>query len=182
MNMRKAPKMKKAPLVFALALAVGPAGFAPPSLAQGVVYIPPGANEPRFGGEILLTETGPVVGYWTTQCRTWRIRSQARRGGPMAPPDTMAAIKRFIEGLIAKKPNYDDLSPAMAGAVRKNINTYWPSFNRMGRAKTAKQFDADQAGNRLYVVNISGGKAHWNIAVNADGKIDEAFVCAGEGL
>lgn len=169
-------RLKAAAALFVLTLSASPASFAQ------VAYIPPGANEPRFGGEILLTETGPVVGYWTTQCRTWRLRSQARRGGPMATPETTAAFKRFVDGLIAKKPNYDDLSPAMAEAVRKNINTYWPSFNRMGRAKTAKQFDSDQAGNTLYVVNIAGGRAHWNIAVNHAGKIDEAFVCQGEGL
>ena len=170
------PKLAPALLATVL-LTAGAAAAAPP-----IVHIPPGASAPPFGGEILLTDVGPVAGYWTTECRTWRIRSQARRNGPEVPPQMIDTFKRFVSGLIAKKPDYDDLSPAMADAVRKNINTYWPSFNRMGRAKAASQFDKDDAGNTLYVVNLAGGKSHWNMTVNPEGKIASAFICAGEGL
>jgi hypothetical protein len=164
-------------LVATVLMTAGAAAAAPPT-----VYIPPGADTPRFGGEIPLTDVGPVAGYWTTQCRTWRIRSQARRNGPEVPPEMTATFKRFVSGLIAKKPVYDDLSPEMAAAVKKNINTYWPSFNRMGEAKAASQFDKDEAGNVLYVINQAGGRTHWNIVVDPNGKIAEAFICAGEGL
>jgi len=165
-----------APAVLATAL------LAAGSAAAQVTYIPPGGDHPPFGGEILLTETGPVVGFWTTQCRTWRIRSQARRNGPAVPAQTTDTFKRFVAGLIAKKPDYDDLSSDMAAAVRRNLNTYWPSFNRMGRATAVNQFDMDQAGNTLYVVNQAGGKTHWNISVDPNGKIAGAFICAGGGL
>src|SRR4051794_36141181 len=104
-------RLKAAAALFVLALSASPASYAQ------VAYIPPGGDRPRFGGEIPLTDVGPVVGYWTTQCRTWRIRSQARRNGPEVPPQTTETFKRFVSGLIAKKPSYDDLSPAMAEAV-----------------------------------------------------------------
>ena len=71
---------------------------------------------------------------------------------------------------------------AMAEAVRKNLSTYWPSFNRMGRATAAKQFDTDKEGNALYVLDLAGGGAHWNLTVNPDGKIASAFLCQGQGL
>lgn len=169
-------RLKAAAALFVLVLSASPASFAQ------VAYVPPGADHPRFGGEILLTDVGPVAGYWTTQCRTWRIRSQARRNGPPVPPQTAEAFKRFVSGLIAKKPDYNDLSPGMAEAVRKNLDTYWPSFNRMGRATAVSQFDKDDAGNTLYVVNQAGGKSHWNVTVDPNGKIAAAFICAGEGL
>jgi len=169
-------RLKAAAALVVLTLSASPASFAK------TVYIPPGADRPRFGGEILLTEVGPVVGYWQTECRTWRTRSHARRSGPKASPETMDAIKRFVSGLSSKKPNYDDLTPAMAEAVRKNIDTYWPSFNRMGRATAAKHFDTDQEGNALYVVNQAGGGTHWNLTVGHDGKIAAAFICQGQGL
>lgn len=160
----------------ALALAVGPSSFAQ------VAYIPPGVEGPRFGGEFSLSEVGPVAGYWPTECRSWRVRSTARRSGPIASAELTARIRRFVSGLIAEKPDYDDLSPAMAAAVRRNLTTYWPSFNRMGRATVAKQFDTDKDGNRLLVVDQAGGGTHWNMTVNPEGKIASAFLCAGQGL
>ena len=94
----------------------------------------------------------------------------------------VAAIKRFVSGLIVNKPDYDDLSPPMAEAVRKHMPTYWASINRMGRATAAKKFDTDKNGNDLYVVNQRGGRTHWNLIVNPNGKITSAFMCQGEGL
>ena len=169
-------RFKAAATLLVLTLSASPASFAQ------TTYIPPGGDRPPFGGEILLTATGPVVGYWQTECRTWRIRSRARRGGPKPPPPVNDAIKQFVSGLIAKTPNYDALSPAMADAVRKNLETYWPSFNRMGRASNVQQFDHDDAGNALYVVNQVGGMTHWNVTVDPKGKIAAAFICQGQGL
>ncbi|MGZ6012005.1 MAG: hypothetical protein ACXWK0_09225 [Caulobacteraceae bacterium] len=120
-------RLRAAVLLSALTLSGGP------TIAQ-TVYIPPDAPRPLFGGEFRLAEVGPVPGYWRSECNTWRVRSQARRGGPAAPPPLDAALKRFVSGLISEKPTYDDFSPAMAEAVRKNLSTYWPSLNRMGRA------------------------------------------------
>ncbi len=168
------PKASVALLV--LALAPSPASFA------ATTYIPPNAPRPHFGGEIVLTAVGPVAGYWQTECKTWRIRSHARRGKPKPSPETAEAFKRFVSGLIAKKPDYNDMSPAMAEAVRMHLDTYWPSFNRMGRATASNQFDHDDAGNTLYVVNQAGGRTHWNITVNPEGKIAEAFICQGQGM
>jgi hypothetical protein len=168
-------RLQPAAALFALALLASPM-----SLAQ-TVYVPPG-DEPRFGGEFALTEVGQVAGYWRAECYNWQVRSQSRRAGPLASPAIDAAFKRFVSGLIADKPDYDDLSPAMAEAVRKNLPTYWPSFNRMGHASAAKQFDTDKDGNALYVLDLAGGEAHWNLTVNAQGKIASAFLCGGQGL
>jgi hypothetical protein len=171
-------KLKASVATLVLALSASPAGFAAPT----TTYIPPGAGRPPFGGEILLTATGPVIGYWQTECRTWRIRSHARRGKPKPSPELTETFKRFVSGLISKKPDYNDFSPAMTEAVRTNLETYWPSFNRMGRATASNQFDHDEAGNALYVVNQAGGKTHWNITVDHEGKISEAFICQGQGM
>ncbi len=168
-------RLKAAVALCALTLSAAPAG-----LAQ-TVYVPPG-DHPRFGGEFRLAEVGPVAGYWGAECHSWRVRSQARRGGPLAPPPVDAAFKRFVSGLIAQKPTYDDFSPAMAEAVRKNLPTYWPSFNRMGRATVARKFDTSKDGDDLYVLNQTGGETHWNITVNPAGKITSAFLCEGQGL
>ena len=168
-------RLKAASAFFALALSASPSAFAQ------TVYTPPG-DEPRFGGEFALSDVGQVAGYWRSACYSWHVRSQSRRTGPVAPPQLDAAFKRFVSGLIAEKPDYDDLSPAMAEAVRKNLPTYWASINRMGRATVAKQFDTDPEGNALYVLNLAGGDAHWNLTVNPQGKIAQAFICQGTGL
>jgi hypothetical protein len=168
-------RLKAAVLFSALALPLGP------SFAQ-TTYVPPGGERPRFGGEFRLAEVGPVAGYWRSECYNWHIRAQARRTGPLAPPPLEAAFKRFVSGLIAEKPDYDDMSPAMAQAVRKNLPTYWPSFNRMGRASVARRFDTTRDGEELYVLDQAGGGTHWNLTVDRNGKIDRAFLCEGQGL
>jgi hypothetical protein len=169
--------MKKLTAIAALlsALALSPMSFAQ------TVYVPPG-DGPRFGGEFSLSDVGPVAGYWRAECYNWHVRSQSRRTGPTAPPPVDAAIKRFVSGLIVEKPNYDELSPAMADAVRKNLPVTWPSINRMGRATVAKLIDTDKDGNQLYVVDQRGGGSHWNMTINAEGKIASAFMCGGTGL
>ena len=166
--------------LLAAALALATFAAVPASRAQ-VAYIPPNAPHPRFGGEFTLSEPGPVPAFWASECRAWYVRSTARRSGPTADPQTDAAIKNFVRGLIAKKPNYDDMTPAMAAAVRQHIDVYWPSLNRMGYASIAKHVDADEQGRDLYVVDQAGGATHWNIATR-NGRIDEAFICAGTGL
>jgi hypothetical protein len=161
---------------------LGAAALASGAVAAPVVYVPPGAAEPRFGGEFSLSEHGAAAGYWRTACYHWHVRSQARRDGPVASPAVDAAFKRFISGLIAQKPTYDDMSPAMAAAVRKNLVNYWPSVNRMGHATVARKFDTTNLGEQLYVLDQTGGITHWNVVVGPDGKIDAAFFCAGAGL
>lgn len=146
-----------------------------------VAYIPPGP-QPRFGGEFALSEPGPVAGYWPTQCKVLRIRAQSHRDGPAAPPAVDAALKRFVKGLIAQKPNYDDMTPAMVATVRKSLATYWPSLNRMGEATANKKIDTDKAGAAVYVVDQTGGRTHWNISVDRQGKIDSAMFCQGTGV
>jgi hypothetical protein len=167
-----------------LAAAIAVAGFAaqaPISQAQ-VAYIPPNAAQPRFGGEFALSELGPVAGYWRSECIDWHVRATRRRTGPVASPEVDAQIKRFISGLIKEKPDYQDLSPAMAKAVRKHIGVYWQSINRMGYASVSKRVDTDQRGNDLYVVDQTGGDTHWNVSVDGTGHIDAAFMCRGQGL
>jgi hypothetical protein len=164
----------------AAALFLLAASSASPGLAQPMVYIPPGEG-PRFGGEFELSEVGPVAGYWSTQCRAWAIRAHEHQSGPLASPELTGAFRRFVRGLIIEHPNYDDLSPAMADAVRKHLPTYWASFNRMGEATVAKKIDAGADGDR-YVVDQKGGSAHWNVTVNKDGKIAAAFACMGAGV
>jgi hypothetical protein len=173
-------RLKAAVLSAALALP-GLALLAGPVLSQ-TVYVPPNAPQPRFGGEFRLAEVGPVAGYWRSECYNWHVRSQARRGGPAPPPPVDAALKRFVSGIIADRPDYDDLSPAMAQAVREHLPTYWPSLNRMGRATVARQFETTKEGDALYVLDQAGGGTHWNVTVNPDGKIARAFLCGGQGL
>lgn len=168
-------------LLSAILALAGTGGVIGAATAQ-VAYIPPDAKQPRFGGEFPLSETGSVAGYWPTQCKVLRIRAQSHRDGHPAPPAIDAAIKRFVRGIIDQKPNYEDMTPAMAGAVRKNLSTYWPSLNRMGEATANKKIDTDKAGADVYVVDQTGGRTHWNITVDRQGKIDSAMSCLGTGV
>ena len=146
-----------------------------------VAYVPPGA-QPRFGGEFRLSEPGSVAGYWPTACKVLRERAQKNRAGPPAPPAIEATLKGFLSGLIAKRPTYDALTPDMAAAVRKNIDIYWPDLNHMGGPTVTKKVSKDKAGNDIYVVNLEGGRTHWNVSVTPQGKIDRAIACLGVGV
>jgi S-formylglutathione hydrolase FrmB len=166
--------------IAAAALAFAAGAWASAPHAQ-VSYIPPDAKAPRFGGEFALSALGPVSGYWPTECHTWSLRAQEHRDGPPPSPELTIVLYRFITGLIQKQPTYADLSPGMTQAVQHNLDTYWPSINRMGEASVAKKIGSDK-GNDVYVIDEKGGETHWNISVNPDGKIDAAFICTGQGI
>ena len=153
---------------------------APVQAAPDVVSIPPGAYA-RFGGDFGFTPVGPVAGYWATECRVWHIRAQERRGQAPAAPEVGAALHRFVSGMIVEKPNYPELTPEMAKAVRQGLPPYWASINRLGEPTSVQRVDKDDVGNMIYEVEQKGGQTHWNIAVNPQGLIDQAFVCQGTG-
>lgn len=156
------------------------------ALAGSAVQAAPSTNKPapddsRFGGDFGFGPPGPYVGYWGEQCRLWHIRTQENLGAPPPSPAVQATLKGFVAGTISGKPNYDDMSPAMAKVVQNRLSFYRTSLLRLGGPASTQSVGADSQGENGYVVDQQGGETHWNIVLNAQGKIEMAFVCKGTG-
>jgi beta-lactamase regulating signal transducer with metallopeptidase domain len=86
-------------------------------------------------------------------------------------PDREASLRRYIASLQAGSPNYDDMDPTLAAAVRQNLPQLIGLIKSLG-ALQAIDFDhGDANGSDVYHVTFERGKAEWTVGeLTADGK------------
>jgi Domain of unknown function (DUF3471)/Glyoxalase superfamily protein len=102
-----------------------------------------------------------------------KVRSQA------ASPGTEAALRRLIEGLIGGKPNYDEMSPAVAEATRHQLPNLHSGHQELGAVQSVTFLGVGRQGEDVYTVRHVNGASHWRIALDSKGMITTAWVTPG---
>jgi hypothetical protein len=87
-------------------------------------------------------------------------------------PGTEASLRRYIESLEKDQPNYDDMMPAMADAVRKQLPDILAAIKSLGALKTISFHGGGPADMDIYHVTFEHGTVEWSIALTADGKVE----------
>ena len=100
-----------------------------------------------------------------------RVCHQHRHHRYQPHPDREASLRRYITSLQAGSPNYDDMDPTLAAAVRQNLPQLIGLIKSLG-ALQAIDFDhGDANGSDVYHVTFERGKAEWTVGeLTADGK------------
>ena len=96
-----------------------------------------------------------------------------------ASPGTEAALGRLIDGIISGKPDYDEMSPAMAEATRHQLPDLQPGLATSGAVRSIKFLGVGLTGEDAYSVRHENGASHWRIALDSQGKISTAWVTPG---
>ena len=96
-----------------------------------------------------------------------------------ASPGTEAALGRLIDGIISGKPDYDEMSPAMAEATRHQLPDLQPGLATSGAVQSIKFLGVGLTGEDAYSVRHENGASHWRIALDSQGKISTAWVTPG---
>ena len=102
-----------------------------------------------------------------------RVKSQS------ASPGTEAALRRLIDGITRGKPDYGEMSPALAEATRHQLPNLQPGFTELGAVQSVNFLGVSTQGEDVYSVRHENGASHWRIALDSKGKISTAWVTPG---
>ena len=89
-----------------------------------------------------------------------------------AHPGTEASLHRFIEAVQKGEPNYDDMTPQLAGAARAQADRIVPSMQALGALKSLTFRTTGPQGMDIFDGVFEKGRAEFAIApLTADGKV-----------
>ena len=96
-----------------------------------------------------------------------------------ATPGSEAALRRLIEGISTGKPNFAEMSPALADATRQQLPQLAAAMAHLGIVQSVEFRGVGNQGWDMYDVRQEHGSSQWRIALGADGIITGALVTAG---
>jgi hypothetical protein len=102
--------------------------------------------------------------------RKWRICSAALiRGFPAREPKP---LRRYIESLETGTPNYNEMSPALAAPVRRQLPTILKVTKEMGEFHSLTFKGVGYDGRDVYYATFTNGLIECRVApLSADGKV-----------
>jgi hypothetical protein len=92
---------------------------------------------------------------------------------------TEAALRRLIDGIISGKPNYDEMSAALAEATRQQLPVLHPGLAELRAVESIRFLGVGPQGEDVYTVRHENGASHWRIALDSKGMIVTAWVTPG---
>jgi len=101
-----------------------------------------------------------------------RVKNQS------ANPGTEAALHRLIDGIASGTPNYNEMSPPLAAATRKQMAWLQPLAD-LGTIQSIRFLGVGEQGEDVYSVRQANGATHWRIALDDKGIISTAWVTPG---
>ena len=113
----------------------------------------------------------------TAQKINSRIAEKVQRQS--ASPGAEAALHRLIEGLISGKPNYHEMSPALADATRDQLANLHRGHDELGAVRSVEFLGVGRQGEDVYTVRHEKGASHWRIMLDPNGTIATAWVTPG---
>jgi DNA-binding transcriptional MerR regulator len=168
--------------------------------AFGVAELIP-LSETEFLGSVtqshyaFLTDAqGTVTGLMSTQEGidvTWpriddatreeiKAKLAARIQSKTPVPGSEAALRRLIEGVRNGAPNYDEMSPALAQIVRKQLPQLQMTAKFLGDVKSIEFQGIGSQGWDIYEVRRENGVVKWRLALT-DGVIVGATAAFSDG-
>jgi bla regulator protein blaR1 len=95
-----------------------------------------------------------------------------------ATPGSEAALRRLIAAIESGKPNYDEMTPALADVTRQQLPKLQAVVSGFGAVQSIEFRGVGNQGWDLYDVKQERGSLQWRIALDSSGKIAGALVTA----
>lgn len=91
-----------------------------------------------------------------------------------ASPGTEASLRRYIDSLESGQPNYAEMSPSLAAAVKRQLPAIMDTIRDVGTFRSLTYEGVDQNGSDVYDALFEHGRLEWHVAPLAgDGKVIE---------
>lgn len=89
---------------------------------------------------------------------------------PVAPAKEQALLTRTMDAMVAGAPNYADMEPALADAVRAQAAAMAALWRQLG-ARQSIVYAGEQNGLHRFDTTYANGKLAWIIGLTPEGKI-----------
>ena len=99
----------------------------------------------------------------------------ARFKAQLNPPETVAMLTRHIVGMKKEQPDFDDMTPGLEEAVRKQLAFAYELLGKFGEFERLEPRGVNYSGAEVYDVKFSKGSARWLASVNGDRKFEGLF-------
>jgi bla regulator protein BlaR1 len=99
----------------------------------------------------------------------------ARISAGTPQPGTEAAVLKMSSAFAAGAPNYDDMSPELASAVRAQFDHLVPALESLGAVKSVEFHRVGDGGWDVYRVKYASGTLLWRISLAPNGKVNYAL-------
>jgi hypothetical protein len=103
----------------------------------------------------------------------------ARIQGQTPLPGSESAARRLVAGVATGNPNYDEMSPALADAVRKQLPKLQPWLADLGPIVSVQFIGVGNQGWDIYSIKHEHGSSQLRIALDGSGIITGALSSAG---
>lgn len=103
----------------------------------------------------------------------------ARVASQVPAPGSAAALRHQYAGLLAGKPDYSILSPALAQATRAQLPQLEELARRFGNIESMQFLGVGPEGADVYTVHHVHGLTRWQISLSREGKIDLLWAQVG---
>jgi hypothetical protein len=105
--------------------------------------------------------------------QTIKIANEARARSNTPVRGSDAALRRLIDGIRSRNPNYREMSPWFAELVRDTASLN-EEYVRWGAVQSIEFRGVNRSGYDMYEVHQVGGTSSWFISLGADGRIEDA--------
>jgi bla regulator protein BlaR1 len=100
----------------------------------------------------------------------------ARIASNTPAPGSEAMIRKYVHGISSGNPNFGDMEPGIADAVRAQLPHMKPGMDSLGAVQSIEFQRVGDGGWDVYRVRYSNGSLLWRIALSPEGKISYSLV------
>lgn len=105
-------------------------------------------------------------------------RRDERIAANVPQPGSEAALRRLLDGIANGTPNYQEMSPLLAGALEQQLPQFQTIARYLGPVQEILFKGVGRHGWDVYEVRRANGTSQWRIVINANGGIENAAVHA----
>jgi beta-lactamase regulating signal transducer with metallopeptidase domain len=129
--------------------------------------------------EVSFSIPMPRIDASTAQAIKANNEARAQSQTPSSGSDV--ALRHLIDGILAAKPNYDEMTPWYAKLVRDASSVTRAIYAKRGAVRSIEFRHVDQNGGDVYEVRQERGVSSWTIFLDSKGLIADASDSPGSG-
>ena len=109
--------------------------------------------------------------------RTGCAAGDGGEGAEQVPtPGSEAMLRRMLDGIVAGKPNLQEMNPQLAAAISQDLPKLQGKLAALGPVQSIQLVSVDKAGMDVYEVRHKHGSSQWSVELDARGILVGAMV------